>query len=68
MASHDLSHYQASAALHDPFMPLKPVTLTYYQVQLPAQDKTLATSETYLPCDLRNNFPEDFTTVMLVPS
>ena len=43
-----LSQCLASAALHDPFMPSKPVLLLHYQVWLPAHGTTWETSGTYL--------------------
>jgi hypothetical protein len=47
------SQFQASAALHDPFMPSKPVPagwLLHYQVQLPVRGTTLAASGTQFLC------------------
>jgi hypothetical protein len=71
MAFHGLSQYQASTALHDVFMPSKPVPPGGSSI-LPstaaAQDTALAISGAQLLYALRKLFPEDFTSVMLVSS
>jgi len=71
MAFHDLSQYPTSAALHDPFMPSKPVPsgwllhITKYRCSTRYNLGHLW-NIVYL-CS-HKHFPEDFTSVMLVSS
>jgi len=66
-----LPQYQASAVLHEPFMPSKtvpPGKFLHITKSNWSTRCTLAVSGRQLLCALRKHFPEDFTSVMLFSS